>query len=404
MSSSADGETPMFPDDRGIEADLYELEKYINDIWEFLPIPIIYLSPVGVILDVNKKFIELCKSSKSELVGTLIGDLCPAFREEHYQELIASGKQIRRLESTIACTDGSRVPVSIYAYARKDDTGSIIGCFAACIDITERKHQEALLVKSETEYKATLNSMLDAIHVIDSECRIIMFNDTFRKWNQELNLTADILGKNLFEVFSFLPDTVREEYEHVFKTGKMLFTEETTRVAGKEFITDTRKTPVIEDGKVVKIITEIRDVTEDKKTQNALKSSEERFRIAAQSASDLIWDWDLASGRVEWFGAIDEAVGYGPNEFPRTVQAMESILHPADHDRLMQEVEKHLQAGEPFNTECRIVRKDGTIRHWTNRGKALRDAGGKAYRMVGACADITERKYAEHYKTDARYN
>ncbi len=395
MSSSAGGETPMIPGDQGIEADLFELERYINDIWEFLPIPIIYLSPIGVILDVNKKFIDLCKRSKNELVGTLIGDLCPAFREEHYQELIASGKQIRRLESTIVCAGSSKVPVSIYAYARKDQPGTIIGCFAACIDITERKHQEALLIKSETEYRTTLNSMLDAIHVIDADFRIIMFNDTLRKWNQELDLTADILGKNLFEVFSFLSEAVRDEYRHVFETGKMLFTEEATRVGGKEFITDTRKIPVIEDGKVVKIITEIRDVTENKKTQNALKSSEERFRIAAQSASDLIWDWDLASGRLEWFGTIDALVGYEQNEFPRTLQAWENIIHPADHDRVMQEVEKHLRAGEPYNTEYRIVRKDGTIRHWTDRGTALRDASRKAYRMVGACADITERKYAE---------
>lgn len=156
MNTSSGGDEIMRDASGAIDQDLFELEKYINDMWFFLPIPIVYLSPLGVILDVNKGFEELCKCSKDSLIGKLIADLCPAFHEEYYRELITAGKQVKRLESTVVDPNGSRTPVSIYAYARQDETGTTVGCFAACIDITERKHQEALLVKSETEYRTTL--------------------------------------------------------------------------------------------------------------------------------------------------------------------------------------------------------------------------------------------------------
>ena len=127
----------------------------------------------------------------------------------------------------------------------------------------------------------------------------------------------------------------------------------------------------------------------------ALQESEERFRIAAQSASDLIWDWDILSGRVEWFGRIDEILGYEQGEFPRTLEAWEKIIHPEDHDRVMNTLDRHLKTQSPYDGEYRVKRKDGTFCHWTDRGIALWDVKGNPYKMIGVCTDITERKRAE---------
>ena len=378
-----------------VDQDLFELERYINDIWQFLPIPVAYLSPLGVVLDANRGFEQLTRFSKEELIGRKIGDLCPFFLSADFRELIKSGKQIKRLESITTTREEGQVPVSIYAYARKDENEAIIGCFAALIEITERKQQEARLIQSEAEYRVALNSMIDAIHVIDADYHIIMVNETLRKWNHELGLPVDIIGKDIFEVFPFLSARVRDEYRHVFETGKILFTEETTKVGDKEFVTDTRKIPIIGDGKVVRIVTEVRDITSSKMMQVALKNSEERFRVAATSVSDLIWDWDIPSGKLEWFGKVDEFLGYAPGEFPRTVKAWEEAIHPADHVRVMSLLNKHLTSREPYDIEYRVVRKDGSIRYWIDHGTAFWNDENKAYRMVGVCTDITDRKIAE---------
>ncbi|MBM4446488.1 MAG: PAS domain S-box protein [Chloroflexi bacterium] len=132
----------------------------------------------------------------------------------------------------------------------------------------------------------------------------------------------------------------------------------------------------------------------EERTQE-LRESEERFRVAAASASDLIWDWDIPSGRLEWYGRIDEILGYETGEFPRILDAWEKAIHPDDVDRVNATLDGHLKKGTPYNEEYRIMRKDGAYLYWTDQGMALRDDNGQPYKMIGACSDITERKWTE---------
>jgi PAS domain S-box-containing protein len=136
-----------------------------------------------------------------------------------------------------------------------------------------------------------------------------------------------------------------------------------------------------------------------------LTESEERFRISAQSVSDVIWDWNIHEGRVDWYGGIDAILGYAPGEFPRTMDAWETIIHPGDRDRVMLLRDWHVKMQTPFAVEYRVVRKDGEIRFLTDKGTAMLDENKRAYRMVGSCSDITERKLAEEamHASEIRY-
>ncbi|MCJ7589492.1 MAG: PAS domain S-box protein, partial [Candidatus Aminicenantes bacterium] len=129
--------------------------------------------------------------------------------------------------------------------------------------------------------------------------------------------------------------------------------------------------------------------------QKALAEAEARFRIASQSASDLVWDWDLASHRLDWFGDIDKALGYPRGEFPRTIEAWDKVIHLDDRDRVMAALDRHLKTKSPYLEEYRVRRKDGSVSYWRDSGSTLPDDKGKPYRMVGAVSDITERKRAE---------
>ncbi|MCM8819036.1 MAG: PAS domain S-box protein [Candidatus Omnitrophica bacterium] len=101
----------------------------------------------------------------------------------------------------------------------------------------------------------------EAIHLIDREYIILYINETFKKWNILLGLSTDVIGKNIFNVFPFLSEKVREEYEEVFKTGEILITKEENRLKDKVIITETRKIPLFEKEKVSHIITFIREIT-----------------------------------------------------------------------------------------------------------------------------------------------
>ncbi|MDD2709445.1 MAG: ATP-binding protein [Verrucomicrobiae bacterium] len=126
-----------------------------------------------------------------------------------------------------------------------------------------------------------------------------------------------------------------------------------------------------------------------------LRISEERFRIAAQSVSDLIWDWDVSSGRVEWFGDIDGMLGFQPGGFPRTMDAWENTIHPEDCERVKKARRQHLLDCQPFSVKYRMIGRDGTVFHWIDRGTGVWNETGEAVRMIGAATDITKPMLAD---------
>ena len=94
---------------------------------------------------------------------------------------------------------------------------------------------------------------------------------------------------------------------------------------------------------------------ERKQVKEALRESEEHFRIAALSTTDAIWNWNIKEATLEWFGDIDKMLGYNPGEFPRTIEAWEKMIHPDDHDRVMATLEQHFKIRTPYSEKYRVM-------------------------------------------------
>ncbi len=125
-----------------------------------------------------------------------------------------------------------------------------------------------------------------------------------------------------------------------------------------------------------------------------LLESEKRFRIAAESLTDVVYDWDIKE-KVNWYGDIDGIMGYPAGEFPRTIKGWSATLHPEDKERVMAALQGHLKGAAPYLVEYRVGRRDGEWRWWSARGTALRGERGEPYKMIGSISDITEHKRAE---------
>ncbi len=133
-----------------------------------------------------------------------------------------------------------------------------------------------------------------------------------------------------------------------------------------------------------------------KRAQEALRESEERYALAAQGANDGLWDWNVLTNFVHYssrwkgmLGCQEGEVGGGPEEwFDR--------VHDADRDRVKQEIAAHQEGRTPhFESEHRMLHKDGSFRWMLSRGLAVRDASGKTLRMAGSQTDITEGKVSD---------
>ena len=137
-----------------------------------------------------------------------------------------------------------------------------------------------------------------------------------------------------------------------------------------------------------------REIEERKRAEKAVRKSQERYALAVAGSTDGIWDWDILSDKVFYSDRFKENLGYASEEFPETVDAFRSRLHPEDADAVWAAVERHLQEHVPYNIEYRLKTKSGEYRWFLARGQAIWDDKGNATRMAGSIKNITERMEA----------
>ena len=127
----------------------------------------------------------------------------------------------------------------------------------------------------------------------------------------------------------------------------------------------------------------------------ALKDSEERYSLAQKAGNIGSWDWDIVTGKLVWSARIEPMFGFVRGQFEGTYEAFLKCLHPDDRQCVVDAISACVDGQRDYHVEHRIVWPDGTIRWVSETGDAVRDASGKAIRMLGVVQDITERKHAE---------
>jgi diguanylate cyclase (GGDEF)-like protein/PAS domain S-box-containing protein len=128
----------------------------------------------------------------------------------------------------------------------------------------------------------------------------------------------------------------------------------------------------------------------------ALRVSEERYALAVRGANDGLWDWDLRTNAIYLSPRWKEMLGWDDSEIADHPSEWFDRVHPDEAERVKAELAAHLagHAGH-FETEHRMLHRDGTYRWMRSRGLAVRDGNGVAYRMAGSQSDITEGKVAD---------
>lgn len=128
--------------------------------------------------------------------------------------------------------------------------------------------------------------------------------------------------------------------------------------------------------------------------ESTLKRSEERFRIAASLASDLIFEWNSEDDRIEGYGDLEKLLGYPKAEQPRTMKDAIDLIHPDERDHVKWYVDRCIETGEDFVTEFRAKKKDGSYALLMCKAQAISGEKGRHTIMMGAINDISARKMA----------
>ena len=128
--------------------------------------------------------------------------------------------------------------------------------------------------------------------------------------------------------------------------------------------------------------------------ERALRTSEERFHLAVAGSNDGIWDWDIASGRLYMSPRFKELLGYREEELDDHLASMTVRLHPNDADGVRRAAVGPMRRGSPLDLECRLRVRGGDYRWFRIRGQSVRNARGKAVRMVGSISDTTAYRLA----------
>jgi diguanylate cyclase (GGDEF)-like protein/PAS domain S-box-containing protein len=133
-----------------------------------------------------------------------------------------------------------------------------------------------------------------------------------------------------------------------------------------------------------------------KKAQEALKESEERYALAARGSNDGLWDWNLSANVVHFSPRWKAMLGFQESEIGTSPEEWFERIHDADRERVKKEIANHQNGMTPhFESEHRVLHKDGSFRWMLSRGVAVHDASGTTTRMAGSQTDITEGKVSD---------
>ncbi|MFH1852615.1 MAG: ATP-binding protein, partial [Candidatus Neomarinimicrobiota bacterium] len=136
------------------------------------------------------------------------------------------------------------------------------------------------------------------------------------------------------------------------------------------------------------------DITERRKT-------EEIYELIANVTTDLIYEWDIITDELRWFGDIDKKLGYDPGEIPPTIAGWIELINPEDRAKLSDSVERHRISTELIYEEYRVRKKDGTWQYWADVGRPVLGRDGLPVKWIGGCTDISQRKRAEETLKDS---
>ncbi|HWB99344.1 MAG TPA: PAS domain S-box protein, partial [Bryobacteraceae bacterium] len=275
----------------------------------------------------------------------------------------------------------------------RDSAGKAAHQIALVEDFSDNKRDREALRASEERYRHLIETSSEGVWRLDSEMRIRFVSGQMTHllgYAQE-----EMLGHPVYEFMEQEASDLAGDVESRLQVADEPCAFRFRRKDGRDLWAIVASNPIYdEEGRFAGSFGMITDITDRRRADEALRVSEERFRMAAESAGDLIVELDLLSGTTRILGRVGERIGSRVEDLPRDKGGWKQLLHPEDRERVRQCIRRHIEHSEPFREEFRI-RINGEYQYWLARGDTVRDFAGKPQRFICVATNITDRKKAE---------
>lgn len=296
----------------------------------------------------------------------------------------------RTAEESLDTPRGTRIFLTTKGPLR-DEHGRVIGTFGIARDITDSRQAEDQLADQMRRFRLLLDSSRDGIVVIDQEHRVVEANQRFADM-------LDYAPEALKGLHTWDFDAVYSELE--IRAGftdlsrlKRQFETRHRRRDGSEYDVEISASGAVWDGRNL-VLCICRDITERRRTELALRASEQRFHDIVSASADWFWEVD-AQGRYTYASeGVHGLLGYAPEEILGKTPF--DLMPTAEADRVREEFAAIAARKLPFRDLDNInMHRDGSIRHVQTNGMPILDEAGTLLGFRGLDRDVTEHKTAE---------
>jgi PAS domain S-box-containing protein len=379
------------------EETLRESEEKYRSLFENLNSAAVLIEPIfngdGRLVDLrylmaNPSVKKHLGRTADELAGKLYSQVFP-YPERNpvfdiYERVLSSGEPFKG--EVLFPATGKYFDATVYR--------PIAGRLALVLsDITERKRAEEALRESQRLLQDVIDGSPSPIFLKDRDWKFITINTPLEKM---LGIMRDELrGKTDYDIATKeMADYWRFHDEQVMRTGKPLQIEEVADLKDDHHVFLANKFPLVDgSGQIYGVGAISHDITAQRRTEDALHESEERFRTMANAIPQLAWI-AKSDGYIFWYNQRwYDYTGTTPEEMEGW--GWQRVHDPEVLPQVLEQWKASIATGDPFDMVFPLLGADSQFRPFLTRVMPLKDASGKVIQWFGTNTDVTERKRME---------
>ncbi len=340
---------------------------------------------------VNVPYAERLGLHPRDIIGKHVRDVIGAeayARIEPHVEAALRGERVE-YEGDVPYAGIGTQTMRVAYEPERDEGGRVVGYVAAILNISDRKKAEVELTASRRRLQALFDTALDAILLADDQARYVDANPAACRllgYGRE-----ELLQRGVFDITPLPNGEVgRAAWAAFVRAGHQAGEYALRRKDGSTAVMEYQAVANVQPGLHLSVL---RDVTDRRRTEEALRASERRYKTLAGSAPVGIFETDAEGNCLFVNDHWCRMAGMTPDQ--ARGQGWVAALHPEDKDRIFREWYAAAGGGREFTADYRFRTPEGRVTWLAGSAVALRDEGGTATGYIGTVTDITGLKRAE---------